>query len=201
MNFLAHAYLSFNDPEILIGNMIADLVKGKQIEEYPERVKEGIRLHRKIDSFTDKHPVTIQTMEVFKPSVGRYAGAFLDVAYDHFLALSPIYEPAEGWENFSEKCYSQISLFGEIFPPHFSSIFFYMKRENWLYNYRNTWLIKRSFKRLKQRAIYLKNSAPVFADFEHHYDEIKKSFDLFFPELRSYVKEVANAEIRNTVSL
>jgi acyl carrier protein phosphodiesterase len=34
MNYLAHAYLSFNEPEILTGNMISDFVKGKKKFEF-----------------------------------------------------------------------------------------------------------------------------------------------------------------------
>jgi acyl carrier protein phosphodiesterase len=30
MNYLAHAYLSFGEPDILAGNMISDFVKGKK---------------------------------------------------------------------------------------------------------------------------------------------------------------------------
>ncbi len=35
MNYLAHAYLSFGDPDILAGNMISDFVKGKKKFDYP----------------------------------------------------------------------------------------------------------------------------------------------------------------------
>ena len=54
MNYLAHAYLSFNDQEILTGNMISDFVKGKKKFDYPSRIQAGINLHRLIDNFTDR---------------------------------------------------------------------------------------------------------------------------------------------------
>ncbi|WP_438810958.1 ACP phosphodiesterase, partial [Serratia marcescens] len=53
MNYLAHAYFSFEDPDILLGNMISDYIKGKKQYTYPLKVQAGIRLHRQIDSFTD----------------------------------------------------------------------------------------------------------------------------------------------------
>lgn len=191
MNFLAHAYLSFGDPEILIGNMIADLVKGRQVELYPERVQLGIRIHRHIDRFTDVHPVNTEAAELFRESAKKYAGVFLDVSYDHFLALDTANEPEEGWKNFARECYNIISQYKGLFPPHFSTMFMYMKREDWLYNYRNKSLIKRSFRRLKQRAVYLDNNAPVFAAFEEHYDELGKCYNLFFPQLKAYVQEIS----------
>ncbi|MBK5720547.1 DUF479 domain-containing protein, partial [Dysgonomonas sp. Marseille-P4677] len=112
MNFLAHAYLSFGDSDILIGNMIADLIKGKKIEQYPETIQRGIHIHRQIDSFTDNHPITQQAMNLLRPSAKKYAGAFLDVSYDHFLALDKQNEPEGGWLAFADKCYKQIEQYG-----------------------------------------------------------------------------------------
>lgn len=187
MNFLAHAYLSFGRPEILIGNMIADQVKGKQIESYPDAIQYGIHIHRQIDSFTDKHPVTQEAMKLFRSSAGRYSGAFLDVAYDHFLARDEDNEPNEGWELFASKSYQQISEFREMLPSQFCSMFMYMESENWFYSYRYKWMIERSFERLQQRASYLDDKANVYADFERNYNEIKDSYETFFPELKDFV--------------
>jgi acyl carrier protein phosphodiesterase len=194
MNFLAHAYLSFGDPEILIGNMIADMVKGRQIELYPERVQQGIHVHRQIDRFTDIHPVNTEAVNLFRDSAKKYAGVFLDVSYDHFLALDSLNEPSVGWKNFATDCYNTIARYEGLVPPHFSTLFRYMKREDWLYNYRKRSLIKRSFRRLKQRASYLDRSAPVFADFEHHYAELQQSYNAFFPELKEYVEGIKSQQ-------
>ncbi len=86
MNFLAHARLSFQDPDILLGNMISDFVKGKLKYDYPEAVQRGIHLHRLIDSFTDTHPVVQEAKELFRPAYRLYSGAIIDVVFDHFLA-------------------------------------------------------------------------------------------------------------------
>ncbi|WP_029904279.1 ACP phosphodiesterase [Prevotella sp. 10(H)] len=188
MNFLAHAYLSFGDADILIGNMIADMVKGRQIEQYCDGIRHGITIHRHIDTFTDSHPVTLQAMEFFRASAHKYAGAFLDVAYDHFLALDVNNEPKEGWKDFAEKCYEQISKYADILPAKFCNMFMYMRSEDWFYNYRYHWMIERSFTRLQQRAAYLPEDSHmlIYSDFEKHYDEIKESYALFFPELKAY---------------
>jgi len=86
LNYLAHAYLSFDQPEIIVGNLISDFVKGKKKFDYPPGIQKGIALHRAIDTFTDSHPATKEAKEVFRPHYRLYAGAFIDVAYDHFLA-------------------------------------------------------------------------------------------------------------------
>src|SRR5687767_3825559 len=96
MNYLAHAYLSFNIPEIIVGNMISDFVKGKTRYGYTAGVQQGIMLHRQIDSFTDGHPATRKAKTIFHPHYRLYSGALVDVIYDHFLAtdVSVFTEPS-----------------------------------------------------------------------------------------------------------
>src|SRR5947209_17908548 len=86
MNFLAHAYLSFKEPPILIGNMISDFVKGSQQFLFAEKIQKGIQLHRAIDTYTDDHPATKKAKEIFRPAYRLYSAPIMDVIYDHFLA-------------------------------------------------------------------------------------------------------------------
>lgn len=190
MNFLAHAYLSFDDDDLVVGNLIADTVKGKQIEMFPKAVTKGIRLHRLIDAFTDAHPIVVQTANVFKESVGRYGGSFLDVVYDHFLALDAENIPKKGWSNFATRCYSALEARGSVLPPKFCSMYLYMRKENWLANYGEMWMIERSFERLTRRAAYLPENTSVFNDFKDKYEVLRDSYSQFFPELKAYAEKV-----------
>ena len=87
MNFLAHLYLSGNSHKIMIGNFIGDYVKGKDYENFADGIKYGILLHRKIDSFTDSHPIVKQSKNHFNKKYGKYAGVITDIIYDHFLSM------------------------------------------------------------------------------------------------------------------
>src|SRR6185503_13562950 len=86
MNYLAHAWLSFNQPGILTGNMISDFVKGKKKFDFPPVIQKGIALHRAIDEFTDFHPVIQKAKSYFRKEYRLYSGAFIDIVFDHFLA-------------------------------------------------------------------------------------------------------------------
>ena len=57
MNFLAHVYLSGENTQLAIGNLIADQVKGESYREYPIEIQKGIVFHRAIDDFTDRNPI------------------------------------------------------------------------------------------------------------------------------------------------
>jgi Uncharacterized protein conserved in bacteria len=188
MNYLAHAYLSFNNPDILIGNIIADFIRGKHMFDFREEIQTGIRLHRQIDEYTDNHPLTREIKAVYSDTAGRYSASFLDITFDHFLALDTLHEPSEGWLQFSLNCYKQIDeRIGEL-PEDFRRLYAYMEKENWLYNYRHTWLIKRSFDRLTERAKFLDTDVNVYSGFEKNYDLLETAYKEFFPQLVEFTK-------------
>lgn len=58
MNFLAHLYLSESNTNIMIGNFIADHIRGNRFTHLDPEIQQGIKLHREIDTFTDAHPIT-----------------------------------------------------------------------------------------------------------------------------------------------
>src|SRR5678816_1567442 len=86
MNYLGHAYLSFDSRPILVGNMISDFVKGKEQFVFSGKVQQGILLHRQIDQFTDTHPAIRKAMEIFRPYYRLYSAPIMDILLDHFLA-------------------------------------------------------------------------------------------------------------------
>lgn len=106
MNYLAHIFLSGNDKKMQFGNFIADAVKGSSYNKYPPAIRDGILLHRTIDSFTDTHPAVKEYIRIMRPHFGRYSGILLDIFFDYILASR-------------FKDYSRISL------PHYTKRFYF----------------------------------------------------------------------------
>lgn len=187
MNYLAHAYLSFNIPDILVGNMISDFIKGKKQFDYPLPVQQGIQLHRAIDAFTDSHAATTELKSFFRPQYRLYAGAFGDVVYDHFLANDDNeFTSANELKLFTQKSYSLLQNNLGMLPVPFQQMFPYMKEQDWLYHYRFKQGIQKSFGGLVSRAVYLTESDIAFELFEKHYEAMKDCYNLFFPELKTF---------------
>jgi acyl carrier protein phosphodiesterase len=187
MNYLAHAYLSFNEPEILAGNMISDFVKGKKKFNYSDGIQKGIALHRAIDTFTDNHPSTKKAKEFFKKEYRLYSGAFVDVVFDHFLAKDKNeFSRNETLQSFSKKTYSILESQIDILPERFQYIFPYMKEQDWLYNYQFREMIAKSFTGLARRAVYLTESTKAFDIFNLHYEALQLCYDEFFPQLKTF---------------
>jgi acyl carrier protein phosphodiesterase len=190
MNYLAHAYLSFKLPDILVGNMISDFVKGKNKFNYPLAVQNGIMLHRAIDEFTDFHPVTAKAKEFFRPVYRLYSAVFTDVVYDHFLAIDPDQFPDDrSLALFAEDTYRVLSSYKNILPENFNRMLPFMISHNWLYNYQFNTVIKRSFEGLARRAKYLTESEIAFAIFEKNYPELKQCYHEFFPDLKEFTRK------------
>ncbi|HEV8272162.1 MAG TPA: ACP phosphodiesterase [Chitinophagaceae bacterium] len=185
MNYLAHAYLSFGRPGILVGNMISDYVKGKKKYDYPEQIQQGIAVHREIDRFTDSHLATKAAKEVFRSAYRLYAGSLMDVIYDHFLALDENEFTDESLKAFTINTYAMLDQFTDHFPEKFSRMYPYMKAQNWLYNYRYRQGVEKSLAGVVRRAKYLEESDTAFQLFNEHYDRLKGLYQLFFPELKN----------------
>jgi acyl carrier protein phosphodiesterase len=190
MNYLAHALLSFDKPGILTGNMISDFVKGKAKFTYPVEIQQGIHLRRLIDNFTDSHPVTAEAKKFFFPQYRLYSGPFVDIIYDHFLALDQNeFIEYNGLENFSKTIYQSLQKNAFYFPEKFFYMFPYMKEQNWLYSYRLKEGMRKSFTGLVHRAVYLNESDIAFKIFNEHYEELKSCYNEFFPALKRYALE------------
>lgn len=194
MNYLGHALLSLGDPEILAGNMIGDFVKGSNIlVTFPEGIRAGIILHRKIDAFADAHPATLKAKNLFRPDYRLYAGAFVDSLYDHFLANDPHYFPTEkSLFDFSQQVYENLTAQQEILPEKFRQMMPYMFSNNWLYNYRTLQGMKQSFGGLVRRAKYLDNSDKAYELLVTHYYELNQYYFDFIDDMVRYVKNELN---------
>lgn len=189
MNYLAHSFLSFSE-EQLVGNMIADFIKNSERENYPLEIQKGIRIHREIDTFTDGNPIIHQAKKVFSPLVRLYAGAFVDVSFDYFLANDLSINSIENWKKHSQKVYQTLWKHEEYLPDKFKLTLRRMEKDDWLYNYRNEWGIQFSFQNVLNKSKYLEDSLPVFPLFQQNKTTLQKSYIEFFPILQRHIMDL-----------
>ena len=188
MNFLAHSYLSFSE-EQLVGNMIADFVKNRDITRLPESIQKGIKLHRAIDTFTDAHPLIHEAKAPFRPLVRLYSGAFVDVAFDYFLANDTTENSQREWQEHSQRVYAVLRRYEEFLPEVFKKVLDKMQQDDWLYNYRNEWGIEYSFRNVVNKAQFLDKTTNVFPVFLASKDFLREKYEIFFPEIKSFAQD------------
>jgi acyl carrier protein phosphodiesterase len=193
MNYLAHLFLSGEDEELMIGNFIADAVKGRQYKNYSDRVREGILLHRYIDSFTDSHSKVEESKKRLREKYRKYAPIIVDIYYDHFLALH--------WNKFSQHPLPDYSvhvyriLKNNLNELPLKSVQFlgYMMRNDILCAYATIEGVRQVLEGMAFRASFTSNMEHAAADLQEHYSAFEKEFLEFFPQLQKYVFDLAES--------
>ncbi|UGU16253.1 acyl carrier protein phosphodiesterase [Sinomicrobium kalidii] len=199
MNFLAHIYLSGEDEFIQIGNFIADGIKGKKYLAFPQKIQEGILLHREIDSFTDHHPVVRQSTKRLHPNYSHYSGVVVDMFYDHFLAKNWKRYSDIPLEVFAENFYRMLQKHHAVLPERTRNMIPHMIRDNWLVNYASLAGIDRAMTQLNRRTDYQAHMNEAINDLREHYPLFEKEFTGFFEELIIFTKAKLREGVIKTV--
>ena len=189
MNFLAHLYLAGNDDGLIIGNFIADSIRGKEINDYPTNIQRGIQLHRKIDQFTDSHPIVKQTVVRLRKSAAKYAPVVSVVIYDHFLAANWLEYSATPLPLFAQNSYQFLNHNKHLMPNKIHLLLEYMIRQNWLVNYASLQGIALTLKGMQARVHFSNTMASSIVDLEDDYLLFHKEFEQFFPEIQEFVQK------------
>jgi acyl carrier protein phosphodiesterase len=189
MNFLAHIYLSGDSEDLLIGNFIADFVKGKQYEQFVGSIQKGIFLHRQIDYFTDTHALVRQSTKRLQPDFGKFSGVVVDVFYDHFLAKNFAQYHYLSLFDFSQQIYATFQKNYAVLPARVQEFLPYMMLHNWLLRYADLDGISRSLTGIARRSAYAPDLGLAIHNLEKDYAAFENDFQNFFPELQAFVEQ------------
>ncbi|RKS50632.1 acyl carrier protein phosphodiesterase [Gillisia mitskevichiae] len=189
MNYLAHIYLSAEIKELKIGNFIADSIKGNKFRHFPDKIQDGIILHRALDTYTDKHPtVRESTHRLFDP-YGHYSSVIIDILYDHFLAKNwsdysniPLYYYTQDFYNLLKENY-------EILPIKVQQFLPYMIQDNWLYSYATIEGIGKILYQMDQRTKNRSKMQFATKELQLYYPLFEDEFKRFFKEIITYSTE------------
>ncbi|KAF2342617.1 acyl carrier protein phosphodiesterase [Flavobacterium tistrianum] len=189
MNFLAHIYLSGDNDLIKIGNFMADGIRGKQFEHFPEDVQKGILLHRFIDTYTDSHDIFRKSTKRLHERYHHYAGVIVDIVYDHFLAKNWTQYSDEELELFVKRFYHSLHDNYDILTEKTQGLMPYMIERNWLLSYRTTEGIQNILTQMDRRSKNVSQMQFAVEELTEFYKEFEEEFTLFFEEMREQAKE------------
>lgn len=194
MNYLAHIYLSGKDPLLKLGNFMADEIKGKSYQTYPEEIQKGILLHRAIDDFTDHHPLVSKGAHRFFDAVGHYNSVVIDMIYDHILA-----------KNWDDYCDVDLSIYAEEFyllletnqhvlPKKISKVVPFMIEHNWLLSYADIENLRDILKQMNHKTKHDTELHKGVDIYLNHQAEFEDEFTSFFEDIRSFCKSKLKEE-------
>lgn len=189
LNYVAHIHLAHESQTSLLGNFMGDFVKGKAFTELPDRLREGVQLHRKIDSFTDKHPIVLNLKSQFPDRLRRMSGVVLDIYFDHLLCKNWQIYSDHALADVLERFYSELAQSDTELPGRYARVKQGLLEHRWLTSYLNKENCLDIFNSIESRL-----SRPVsFAQdsFDYlmtHQGIIEEQFLTFYPELINYSK-------------
>ncbi|AMQ56391.1 ACP phosphodiesterase [Algoriphagus sanaruensis] len=189
MNFLAHAYLSFDQEKILVGNFAADFIKGRDLHLYEEGIQMGIMLHREIDTFTDTHPLVKAGQSYLRPKFRHYSTVISDIFFDYFLAKNWSTYSNQPLENFAIKTYDLMEQYHDQLPEDFNQMLNWMKNQNWLVAYGSHEGIQRALNGLTRRSKFDSKMNEATAVLKEKEQEFEVIFFAFFEDLRTFARE------------
>tara|TARA_B100000508_G_scaffold104304_1_gene82626 strand:- start:8569 stop:9141 length:573 start_codon:yes stop_codon:yes gene_type:complete len=185
VNHLAHFYLAGEDPNLSIGNYIADHVKGNKKDNYSPEIKRGIEMHRSIDHYTDTHPLVRENVGHIKPILGRYSSIALDVIYDYFLANNWNQYSNQNLQEFSNNRYKLLESNYDTLPTNSQHFYHYMIRNNILFNYQFQDRLERVFFGMSTRTKFKSELHRGVEALLANHEVLEQNFSEFFNELKT----------------
>lgn len=192
MNYLAHLHLGGDRPEQLLGSLYGDFVKGVLAGRFPVDIETGIRLHRRIDAFTDAHPLIKQAMGRFPAERRRYAGIVLDVFFDHCLARDWGQYSDVPLDAFIGKVYRVLANEPAL-PERLALIAPRMAAQDWLGSYVDFEVVGDALAGISRRLSRPEGLAGAMQELRALYQPLSEDFSEFYPQLQAFA-QAASAE-------
>lgn len=200
MNYLVHLYLAGEDPELRLGGLMGDFVKGPIPDHYPETISQGLHLHRRIDSLSQYSPHTRKSRQRLDQKYGHGRGIIVDIFYDHFLAAN--------WDAFHRiplSTYTQqtYDLLQENFanlPPGLQKIAPRMIEYDWLYSYQHPEIVGKALHRIAQRLSRPLPLEEATIELAQHKSSFLQDFESFITEAKDFSCQETGKELYQSLN-
>ncbi|TWD49646.1 acyl carrier protein phosphodiesterase [Pseudomonas sp. SJZ131] len=185
MNYLAHLHLGGQRPGQLLGSLYGDFVKGRLQGHYPPEIEAAIQLHRRIDVFTDRHPLVDIALSRFSVTRRRYAGIVLDVFFDHCLARDWTLYADQPLALFTSDVYRVLSSEPQL-PERLAQIAPHMVANDWLGSYEDFEVLSQVLRGISRRLTKPEELAGAMQELRVLYEPLSEDFRLFYPQLQDF---------------
>ncbi|MGG4608091.1 acyl carrier protein phosphodiesterase [Providencia sp. Me31A] len=184
MNYLAHLHLAHLADSSLLGNIMADYVRGNPTGLYSPEIVAGIFMHRAVDRTTDTHPLVKEAKALFRDEYRRVAPITLDLVWDHFLSRHwSTIEPTISLIDFVHNCRTIIEPQLCHTPEKFQELNEYLWPQQWLIRYADKSYLGKSLNGMAKRRPKLSALSGSFNDFLLQYDKLENIFFQFYPQM------------------
>lgn len=172
----------------MVGQFIADAVKGPLDVQFNAGIRKGIRLHRLIDEFTDSHPIVLDLRAKYRGDLGLYSSVVIDMIFDYWLAREFQKHTQGQLIDFAEQAMATLTNYEDQFPQRMHRFFQFMKQEKWLLAYGEKEGMSEVIFQMSKRYPRAEALALVAKDLNHFASIGKPHFQEYWPLLNAYVE-------------
>ena len=200
MNFLAHCLipdLALKDthPDLIAGGFFGDFIKGPLsvndalADPLPEDLVNGIRLHRRIDAFSNQLPGIRASCARFPVALRRFAPIFVDLVADHLLARAWARYHPQPLTSFSAGAYATIAPHVPRLPESGQRFYRYMSAHDLLARYRDLDTLHQSLGSVARRLKREPLTDSINDAVDQQLPGLAADFDDYFPALVAHANE------------
>jgi len=188
VNFLAHCLIpdlatGGAEPDLIAGGFVGDFLKGPVPPSLPPVLGLGVRLHRRIDAYSNRQPQIRKSCARFPDHLRRFAPVFVDVVADHLLARHwPRFHPGRLTE-FTAAAYRAIRPHVPLLPERGRRFFAWMHEQDLLAAYADRAVMHRALAAVTRRLERPGLSDGLEAVVEERLDGLEEDFLEYFPDL------------------
>ena len=188
MNFLAHCVLAHPGDGFLAGGILGDFVKGSIPQSLPVELRAGVRLHRRIDSFSNRLPAMKDSARRFPSPLRRVAPVLLDIVADHCLALSWPRHGIGDLQNFTARVYAAIGCYGDWIPARGNEFVRRMIESDLLARYGDLAVIHRALDHVLSRLGLGHLGPQLIRVLDDSLAALADDFDVYYPQLDEFAR-------------
>lgn len=199
MNFLAHCLIGAQatqteNPALIVGGFLGDFIKGPVPAELPADLALGVRLHRRIDAYSNQHPGIRCSCARFPQHLRRMAPIFVDIIADHCLARRWSEFSDEPITTFTRRAYQQIAGHTSWLSARGERFFRYMSEEDLLASYRHPETMHQGLRSITRRLGKEHLNSDLAAIAVEQLGRLEEDFLEYFPDMLAHAKEWVRLE-------
>ena len=188
MNFLAHCLLAHPGEGFVAGGILGDFVKGNIPESFPVELRAGVRLHRRIDSYSNRLPALKESAGRFPPPLRRVAPVLLDIVADHCLARSWSRYGVGDLRDFTARTYAALDRYHDWVPAEGRVFVRRLAETDLLARYTDPAVIQRAMDHVLDR-LKLGHLGPALDGvLDDSRSTLTEDFDIYYPQLESFAR-------------
>ena len=161
---------------------MGDFVKGTVPETLPGELSRHLKLHRHIDSLTQRSEIFQTSRRRLDPHFRHGRSVLVDVFYDHFLANHWDEYSDQPLADFAQTIYCGLQSCYDLLSPGLQQQLPRMIEYDWLTAYRKPEVVQRVLQRLEERIKHKIPLAAGFSQLELWRDGLETDFAAFMDE-------------------